>query len=158
MAFRETVHVIPAYGLRVPRNCRELTSRFVPAKRHEGDIPVESLAGLMGGLVRMYPDNWGDPPAALMCPWRQFELTANALCGHGNDPAELLGRVGPRIAVRAAGVGAGGARGPVWFRQRCDTGVAPMSHQPHTQALLVARWFWRGCAGMAPPGRESGPT
>jgi len=23
-----------------------------------------------------------------------------------------------------------------------------MSHQPHTGARLVARWFWRGCAGL----------
>lgn len=33
-----------------------------------------------------------------------------------------------------------------------------MPHRPHTEGRLVARWFWRGCAGLALPGRECGPT
>lgn len=38
--------------------------------------------------------------------------------------------------------------------QRSGTGQAQewptLPHQPHTGALLVARWFWRGCAGLHP--------
>nr|BBJ53592.1 hypothetical protein SAVMC3_62210 [Streptomyces avermitilis] len=33
-----------------------------------------------------------------------------------------------------------------------------MPHRPHMEGRLVARWFWRGCAELAPPGRECGPT
>lgn len=50
--------------------------------------------------------------------------------------------------VRACGP-PGGLPGLKW---------STMPHRPHMEGRLVARWFWRGCAELAPPGRECGPT